>query len=145
MCIHFTFENVLQPCLSFLRSLLFYFLASLMAFSVPWKCRYFQSSFISMVDLFSNSKDVQNAMEQSWRFLLHMDNHFSSTVGISTNQRNSILVHLVDWLFNALQTLANQWLPYYHLNMISSNILFLGSFFAQHRPLTLFGLNYTIP
>ena len=29
---------------------------------------------------------------------------------ISTNQRNSILVHFVDWLFHALQTLANEWL-----------------------------------
>ena len=36
MCIHFTFDNVLQFRLSFLQSLLFYFLASLMAFSGPW-------------------------------------------------------------------------------------------------------------
>ena len=35
MCIHFTFDNVLQFRLSFLQSLLFYFLASLMAFSGP--------------------------------------------------------------------------------------------------------------
>ena len=39
ICIHFTLDNVLQFRLSFLRSLLFYFLATLMAFSVPWKCR----------------------------------------------------------------------------------------------------------
>ena len=39
LCIHFTLDNVLQFCLSSLRSLLFYFLASLMAFSGPWKCR----------------------------------------------------------------------------------------------------------
>ena len=35
ICIHFTLDNVLQFRLSFLRSLLFYFLATLMAFSVP--------------------------------------------------------------------------------------------------------------
>ena len=52
---------------------------------------------------------------QSWRFLLHMDNHFSSTVRISTNQRNSILVHFVDWLFHGLKTLVNQWLSNYHI------------------------------
>ena len=69
---------------------------------------------------------------QSWRFLLYMGNHFSFTVRISTNQRNSILVHFVDWLFHALKTLANQWLSNYHVNMISSNTLFLGSFFSQH-------------
>ena len=69
---------------------------------------------------------------QSWRFLLHMDNHFSSTLRISTNRRNSIPVHFVDWLFHALQTLANQWLSNYHISMISSNILSLGSFFSQH-------------
>ena len=33
--IHFVLDNVLQFRLSFLRSLLFYFLASLMAFSGP--------------------------------------------------------------------------------------------------------------
>ena len=35
MCMHFTFDNALQFRLSFFRSLLFYFLASLMAFLGP--------------------------------------------------------------------------------------------------------------
>ena len=39
ICIHFTLENVLQFLLSFLRSVLFYFFASSMAFSGPLKCR----------------------------------------------------------------------------------------------------------
>ena len=39
MCMHFTLENVLQFRLTFLWSLLFYFLCSLMAFSGPWICR----------------------------------------------------------------------------------------------------------
>ena len=39
LCIHFTLGNVLQFHFSFLQSLLFYFLASLSAFSGPWKCR----------------------------------------------------------------------------------------------------------
>ena len=38
-CIHFTLGNVLKFRLRFLWSLLLYFLASLMAFSGPWKCR----------------------------------------------------------------------------------------------------------
>ena len=44
------------------------------------------------------------------------------------------LVHFVDWLFQVLQTLTNQCLPNYHISMISCNILFLSSFFSQHRP-----------
>ena len=39
VCIHFTLDNVLQFCLSSLRSLLFYVLGTLMVFSGPWKCR----------------------------------------------------------------------------------------------------------
>ena len=39
ICIHFTLDNVLQFRLSFLQSLLFYFLASLMAFSGQRKSR----------------------------------------------------------------------------------------------------------
>ena len=62
-----------------------------------------------------------------------MDNHFSFIVRISKNQRNSILVHFVDWLFHALQTLSNQWLSNYHTSMISSNILSLGSFFGNMK------------
>ena len=83
---------------------------------------------------------------QSWRFLLYMDNHFFFIVRINKNQRTSILVHFVGWLFHVLQTLANQWLPNYNINMISSNILLLGSFFSQHRPFdTLWvQLHYTL-
>ena len=54
---------------------------------------------------------------------MSMDNHYSFTMRISMNQRNSIPVHFVDWPFQALQTPANQWLPIYHASMISSNIL----------------------
>ena len=39
ICILFTLDNILQFDLRFLWSLLFYFLASLIAFSGPWKCR----------------------------------------------------------------------------------------------------------
>ena len=80
---------------------------------------------------------------QSRRFLLHMFNHLFCKVRISINHSISILVHFVGWLFHTLQTLANQWLPNYHINMISSNILFLDSFSSQHRPLdTLWGWLY---
>ena len=141
----------------FLRSLFFTFLASLMAFSVPWKCRDCKSAGISSLHsslwlpcfLVRCPKRSGTGIEisiQSWRFLLHMDNHFSCTVRISTNETNSILVHFVDWLFHALQTLFNRWLSNYHISMISSNILHLGSFFSQHRPFdTLwFQLHHTL-
>ena len=36
--------------------------------------------------------------------------------------------------FHALPTRVNQWLSNYHINMISSNILSLDSFFSKHRP-----------
>ena len=87
----------------------------------------FQSVFISIIDTFP--------WIQLGRFLLHITNHLFFTMRISTKHSNSILVHFVGWLFYALQTLANQWLPNYHINMISSNILSLGSFFSQHRPI----------
>ena len=66
---------------------------------------------------------------QSWRFLLHMANHLFFTVRISMNHCNSILMHFFVWLFHTLQVLASQWLPNYHINMISSNTFTLGSLF----------------
>ena len=72
---------------------------------------------------------------QSCRFLLHMANPLCFTVRIGSNHSNSILVHFAGWHFHALQTLVNQWLPNCHINMISSNIMPLGSFFFQLRPL----------
>ena len=67
-------------------------------------------------------------------------------VRILANHSNCIFVHFLGWFFLAMQTLANQWLPTYHINIISSNILSLGSFFFQHQPLdTLLGrLHYTL-
>ena len=141
ICIHFTLDNVLQFRLNFLRSLLFHFLARFMAFSGPWKCRDLQR-FPVRIYLYgrrvfqlqkcpkSNGTGIEMWI-QSWRSMLHMGNHFSFTVRIGTNQRNSILFHFVDRLFYALQTLANQWLPNYHISIISSNILSLG-FFLLH-------------
>ena len=58
-----------------------------------------------------------------------MDNHFSFTVRISTNQRNSIIVHLIDWLFHAfvlksqstkwtrVLTVKEKWLSMYNRNL----------------------------
>ena len=145
-CMHFTLDNVLQFCLSSLWSLLFYVLGSLMVFSGSWKCRDCKlvgiSSSISRISrhifqLQRCPKRNGTGIElwiQSWRFLLCKASHFYFTVRISTNYRNRILVHFADWLFHVLQTLANQWLPNYHISMISSNTLPLGSSFFQHRP-----------
>ena len=71
----------------------------------------------------------------SLRPWLHMANHLSFSVRLITNHSNSILVLFIGWLFQALQILANQWLPNYLINMISSNIFSLCSFFSQHQPL----------
>ena len=145
MCIHFTLDNVLQFCLSFLWSLIFYFLAELMVFSGPWKCR--DCKFVGISSLYSSiwltCFPVAKMSKVQWDTDRNMDaimeisvvHGQSFTVRISTNQRNSILVHFVDWLFHALQTLAHQWLPNYHISMVSSNTLFSGTFFSQHRPL----------
>ena len=82
---------------------------------------------------------------QSWRFLLHMAIYLFLTVRISTNHSNSILVHFVSWFFHELQTCANQWLLNYHINIISSNILSLGSFSRNTGLLLHFGVDCTIP
>ena len=101
--------------------------------------RDFQSVFICSKH---NGAGVETWM-QSWRFLLLMSNHLFPTMRISTNHSSNLLVHLVGWFFHPLQNLSNQWPSNYHKNMISSNILSLGSFFSQHRPLdTFWGLLY---
>ena len=78
--------------------------------------------------------------------IMEMDNHFSFTVRISTNQRNRILVHLFDWLFYALKTPANQWLKKLSYKHDILNILSLAFFFSQNWPFdTLYvQLHYTL-
>ena len=139
--IHFTLENALKFHLIFqsVRSI------KIKIYS------HFQSVFTSMVDRFPNCKDVQNALRQD----RNMDtiteisvSHGQPPILQSENQQdhsNSILVHF-DQHFHTLQTLANQRLPNYHINMISSNILPLGSFFPHCQLLdTLQGrLHYTL-
>ena len=53
-----------------------------------------------------------------------MAKHLFFTERISTNQSNGIHFHSVDWLFLALQTLANKWLPEYHKHDILQYIVF---------------------
>ena len=125
MCTRFTFDNVLQFRLSFLRSLLFHFLASLIDFSDPWKC----SWLVFQLQKCPKCNGTVIDMDTIKEIYVVRDNHYSFLVRISANQRNRILVHLVDLLLHALQTLANQWLPNYHISITSSNILFWGSFF----------------
>ena len=129
-----------------------------MAFAVPWKCR--DCKFLGSSSPYSSlwltwfrvakmpkaQWDMDRKWIQSWRFLLHMDKYFSSTLRISTNQTNSVFVCFVDSLFHVLRTLANQCLSNYHISLISCNILSLGSFFSRHQPFdTLwFQLHYTL-
>ena len=128
-----------------------------MVFSVPQKCKdcKFVGNSSPYLSLWLTCFPVVNMPKAQWDRDRNMDTIMEISVvhgqplllynEISTNQRNSILVHFVDWLFHALQTLANQWLSNYHIS-ISSNILTLGSFFSQHRTFdTLwFQLHYTL-
>ena len=134
--------NVLQFCVSFLRSFLFFSKINGLLGSIKMKVgRDFQSVFTSMVDTFLSCKmsKTQWAGMETWmksrRFLSQMANHLFFTARISTNNSNSIFVHFIGWHLHALQTLVNQWLLKYHINMISSSILSLGSVFSQHRAL----------
>ena len=116
-----------------------------MAFLVPWKCgdckfvgnsSPYSSLWLARFPVAKIPKaqwDRERIMNTIMRFLLYMDNQIPFVLRISTNKRNSILVHFVDWHFHALQTLVNQWLSNYHVNMISSNILTSGFFFSEHR------------
>ena len=77
ICINFTLDNVLRFSLSFLQSLLFYFLASLMAFSGIWKCR--DCKFVEITSPYSSlwlTSFPIAKISKAWRFLLYMDNHF---------------------------------------------------------------------
>lgn len=69
-----------------------------------------------------------------------MAEHHFFTVRISTNPSNSMLVHFVSWLFRVLQTLANQWVPNYHVNTTYSNILSLDVLLPTPASSHTFGL-----
>ena len=132
---------IIRQCVNFLWSLLLHKNENLQVFLVHiylhgWCI--FQLQKMSKV----HWHEVTWTWIQSWIFLLHMANHLFCCTW-STN----ILVHFVGWFFHTLHTLAIQWVPNYHINMISSNVLSLGSFFSQVRPLdTLWGqLYYTLP
>ena len=73
ICIHFTLGNVLQFRLSFLRYLLFYLLASLMAFSGLSKCRNckfvgISRSYSSLFHVNCSCKDIYSAMGQRQKY-----------------------------------------------------------------------------
>ena len=73
-----------------------------------------------------------------------MTNDLFFTVRISTNHSGSILVYFLGWLFHELEILCNQWLSIYHINMISSNKLSLGSFFFQQQRLDTLWVDNTL-
>ena len=157
ICIHFTLDNVSQFGLSFLQSL-FYFLARLMAFSVPWKCS--DRKFVGNSSPYSSlwlmcflvakmPKRNGTGIEiwiPSWRIMLYMDNHFSYAVRISTNQRNSILVYFIDWLFYALQRRANQWLSNHHISIYTLQYILFRLFLFPTPTFDIlwFQLHYTL-
>ena len=145
ICMHFIFDNVLHFCLRFLWSLLLCFFVSLMAFSGPLKFR--DCKFVAVSSLYLSlwltCFPVAKMTKRQWVRDRNMDTIMEISVvhgqplPYSENYyepKKQHLVHFVDWLFQVLQTLTNQCLPNYHINMISCNILFLSSFFSQHRP-----------
>ena len=144
--------NVLQLRLSFLQFYYFTFLASLMAFSVPWKCR--DCKFVGISSPFSSLWLTCKMPKAQWDRDRNIDTIMEISVAhgqplliySEKKQRKSILAHFVDWLFHALQTLVNQSISKYQISMISSNILPLRSFFSKHRPFTTlwFQLHYTL-
>ena len=102
-----------------------------------------------MVGMFSSCKAVQNPMVQGQKYGYNHEEFCCIWIATSPLQWELVqtketVVHFVYYLFYTLQSLTNRWLPNYHVNMISSNILFLGSFFSQTDLLTHFGFNYII-
>ena len=104
-----------------------------MQYSLPWLTHF----SVAKMSKPRNGARIETWI-QSWRFLFHMADDLFFTMRICTSHRNSIHIDFVGWFFHVLQMLANHWLPDYHINMLSSNILSLGSFFFQHRPLDTF-------
>ena len=148
----FYFRQCFTVSFKFSSSLLFHFFSQFNSFFRFIKMKIlgnFQSVFTSMVDTYPNCKDVQSAIGHTITeifFCLHMAYHLFFIVRINAHYRNSILVLFVGSLFHAFQTLANQWLPNYHMNMISYSKLSLAAFFSQDWPLdTPWGqLHYTL-
>ena len=116
-----------------------------LAFSVPWKFR--DCKFVGICSPYSSlwltCFPVAKMPKAQWDRDRNMDTIMEISVvhgqplPYSENYyepKKQHLVHFVDWLFQVLQTLTNQCLPNYHISMISCNILFLSSFFSQHRP-----------
>ena len=143
ICIHFTLENVLQFRLRFLWSLSLYFSASLMAFSAPWKCRDCKFVVVSSpyLSLWLTCFPVAKMSKRQWDRDRNMDT--TMVICCTWTTTSSLWQELLRtretascplrWL--ALSRVTNtQWLPNYHISMISSNILFLSFPFSQHQP-----------
>ena len=84
--------------------------------------------------------DRDRNMDTIMEISVAQTNHLFCTVRISASN-NSIFVHFVGWLYHVMQTPANLQTLAFELSYkhdINSNILFLGSFFPQHRFLDIF-------
>ena len=140
MC--FTLESALQFRVSFLRSLLFCFLGSVIIFSgtksskfagtsspySPWLTRF------AVVKMFKaqwgRDRNMDTIMEIS---VAHRQPPFP----YSENQYKLKQQHSCPVCWLALSRVANThqpvWLPNYYTNMISSSVLSLASFIFHHR------------
>ena len=87
----FTLDNILQFDLRFLWSLLFYFLASLIAFSGPWKCR--DCKFVAVsspyLSLWLTCFPVAKMSKRRW----DRDRNMDTTMEISFVHGQPLLYH----------------------------------------------------
>ena len=144
---HLPLDNVLQFRLSFLWSFYFLFWPVLWSFLV-YKSESLQRFRVNIhlygcpvhqLQGFPNRNVCRiETWIKSWRFPLHMANHFFFALWISTKDSKTILVFLVGWFFHWLKILVTQCQLNYHINMISYNMLPLASSFYQHRSLDTF-------
>ena len=136
----------------------FTFLASLMAFSVPWKCRncIFVGTSSKYSSLWLTCFPVAKMPKAQW----DRDRNMDTIMEIFVAHGQSLLLYSENWsepkkqhscplrwlALSCVTNTLNQWLSNYHISMISSNILSLGSFFSQNWPSDTpwFQLHYTL-
>ena len=95
ICIHFSLDNVLQFRLSFLRSLLFYFSAILMAFSGPWKCRGFK--FVGIFSPYSSLWLTCFPVAKMFKAQWDRDRNLDIIIEISVVHGQPLLLYSENW------------------------------------------------
>ena len=109
-------------------------------------CGHFQSVFTFMADAQCKAQRARGRNMDTVMEISAAHGHQSLLYSLNKykpKQHHSFLLRSL--ALSQIGKLENQWLPSYHINMIVSNILSLGSLFSQHHPLdTLCGRFHTI-